>query len=947
MKIKELFKGSGSNQQESVKSKGDNQQYSKAYRIEDIKKLEENVNIKEKNFSINDLGAYTFKTTLFKDELRTPHFEIQKSLDHYDDMPNINAGINQIVLFITGNEVRITSTDGYTTKWFDKWTEQRAHITDSIKLIVQHNEVCGNSWIEPVWSEIDGKKYMNDFRVMPDPSRVYYNLTQDADLENEFWIYQVPYIFRQYGDMDIKVFRISYVKNGIAWQETVYGVGLKEDDLIHIKTGTSRYGYYGRSYLAATINDGEIITQMLKNYAIASRFMAFGKKIVSLGDENDIVSTDELKKFTAILNSPEDEEHIAINKKVNIQDITPSNFNEMSNGLDYVRKDISAGLLPNFMTPWSDTMGSYSATNNAKIPFELSLENKRNSYIKMLNKKILEPIMKQNPKLKDATFEFGEVTLDDSKDTQTTLLELYNNDVITLNQLLKGIGRDTVENGDIYKTTRNYIYQKKYSMDQSDVEGFQEPFMQRKVQKDIERDNGYNDFNRFEEPKERISTQFKEKKFDDYGSRITTDDISNKLKKIGFNIKDKDNSYLFAGKGDRYEDGAITYVYNNGWYQFQVEKKGYNAKIFKTQNVNMIDNKINEIMIYLKESFQESINLKEQVVNALKFIETDKDFIKEIKKKYDKEIEVIKTTVVKDSNIIRLCKDVKSDAYIIYNNNNIINDKDYIDKELAIKKYNLEIENARLEYENFIRGDSEIDKASQELFKYAKEIQWEATKELLEELKKSSMKEGYGKKILKEKNVINPSFLGKVDGLFDVFNNKLKSKVDEMVNKLSLSNVEIIDDMGTDSLDNDAEVKSTKDMLSDLIFDQFKTFNQNQSQNIKRILSNGIISGSSTSEIEQELKDTVVDWKKYKPSENDYKISRIANTEMHRSGLQLKLLEWKKMGINHVIYRSHVDDKVRDSHRKLNNKIFTIDEALQLEEWKEINCRCSFSPISV
>ena len=379
MKIKELFSNSSSDLSESIKQKGDINPYSKAYRIEDIKKLEENVNIKEKNFSINDLGAYTFKTTLFKDFLRTPHFEIQKSLDHYDDMPNINAGINQIVLFITGNEVRITSTDEYTTKWFEKWMEQRAHITDSIKLIVQHNEVCGNSWIEPVWGEVNGKKYMNDFKVMPDPSRVYYNLTQDADLENEFWIYQVPYIFRQYGDMDIKVFRISYVKNGIAWQETVYGVGLKEDDLIHIKTGTSRYGYYGRSYLAATINDGEIITQMLKNYAIASRFMAFGKKIVSLGDENDIVSTDELKKFTAILNSPEDEEHIAINKKVNIQDITPSNFNEMSNGLDYVRKDISAGLLPNFMTPWSDTMGSYSATNNAKIPFELSLENKRNS----------------------------------------------------------------------------------------------------------------------------------------------------------------------------------------------------------------------------------------------------------------------------------------------------------------------------------------------------------------------------------------------------------------------------------------------------------------------------------------------------------------------------------------------------------------------------------------
>ena len=491
MKIKDLFKGTSSVYKESVekieKKNSNESQYSKAYKLEDIKEFKESNNIKDKDFTVNDLGAYTFKTTLFKDELKTPHYIIQKSLEHYEDMPNINAGINQIVLFITGNDVKITSTDEYTKKWFEKWMEQRVHITNSIKLIVQQNEVCGNSWIEPIWDEVDGRKYMNDFKVIPDPSRVYYNLSQDADLENEFWIYQVPYIFRKYGNMDIKVFRISYVKNGIAWQETVYGVGLKKDDLIHIKMGNSRYGYYGRSYLASTINDGEIITQMLKNYAIASRFMAFGKKIISLGDENDMVSTDELKKFTDILNSPEDEEHIAINKKVNVQDITPSNFNEMSTGLDYVRKDISAGLLPNFMTPWADTMGSYSATNNAKIPFELSLENKRNTYIKLLNDKILKPIMKQNPKLKDATFEFGEVTLDDSSQTQASLLDLYNNDVITLNQLLKGLNLPTLKNGDIYKSTRNYIYQSKYKMQQSDIDSLQEPFIQTKVKNEIDK----------------------------------------------------------------------------------------------------------------------------------------------------------------------------------------------------------------------------------------------------------------------------------------------------------------------------------------------------------------------------------------------------------------------------------------------------------------------------
>jgi SPP1 gp7 family putative phage head morphogenesis protein len=890
MKIRELFKAPAMS--EGAKSKEDlKNQYSKAYKLEDVKKLEEKVNLKEKNYSLNDLGAYTFKTSLFKSELKTPHFEIQKSLEMYEDMPNINAGINQIVLFITGNEVKITSTDEYTNKWFEKWQEQRAHITDSVKNIILHSEVCGNTWIEPVWSDNKGEKYLNDFKVMPDPTRVYYNLTQDADLENEFWIYQVPYIFRQFGDMNIKIFRISYVKNGIAWQETVYGVGLKEEDLIHIKTGTSRYGYYGRSYLASTINDGEIITQMLKNYAIASRFMAFGKKLVSLGDENDIVSTDELEKFTAILNSPEDEEHIAINKKATIQDINPSSFNEMSGGMDYVRKDIGAGLLPNFMTPWADTMGSYASTNNAKIPFELSLENKRNSYVKLLNEYILKPVMKQNPKLKDATFEFGEVTLDDSKDTQTTLLELYNNDVITLNQLLKGIGRETIVNGDIYKTTRNYIYQKKYQMDQTDVEQLEEPFIQRQIQRDMK-----------------------------VGNDNTPETGKSEMSEPDMGEPDV---------GERFGEN-------------------------------------------LKKNFKESLN------KSLKFLEDDSKFIKEIKKRNNIEIDrVVKREFVEDSNILRIVKD-KKDIYYLFNNLTLINDS-YEEKN--IKKFlELELEKTKLEYNDFLLGETEEDKLSDELFKTAKELHWEITKEVIEEIKKNTITEKFSKsKNLKEKKTIMSGVLDKINDMFSGFNDRLQGKLDEVFNRLFKDSkntamqykvVGFEDDLKKKHLDFDMDreieidvdldnlkrkfeteqeekkkkLEINRELINKLTMDQFKTFGDTQSQNIKRILTDGIMFGKKISEIEKEIKEATID-KKYQDSDNDYKIKRIAKTEVHRSALQIKLMTWDADGVKFVRYLTHLDDRVRPEHRKLHNRIFTIQDALGLKEWREINCRCTFVPV--
>jgi hypothetical protein len=76
-----------------------------------------------------------------------------------------------------------------------------------------------------------------------------------------------------------------------------------------------------------------------------------------------------------VLNTPEDEDHIVINRKLNVNDMGPTQVNEFSGPLEFVRKDMTSGVLPNFMTPWADSV-TFASSNNAKVPFELSLENK-------------------------------------------------------------------------------------------------------------------------------------------------------------------------------------------------------------------------------------------------------------------------------------------------------------------------------------------------------------------------------------------------------------------------------------------------------------------------------------------------------------------------------------------------------------------------------------------
>ena len=159
MRIKDLFKkedGKTSTEKAEEKKFEGRQRYSRAYKTSEIslaKQQAKSENLKEKNFKVSELGAMTFKTTIFKDELRTPHYEMQKSLENYEEVPNINAAINQIVLFITGNNIKIISEDEYTQKWYSKWLEQRPHTYTSLTDLILLCEVCGNAYIEPVWSK--------------------------------------------------------------------------------------------------------------------------------------------------------------------------------------------------------------------------------------------------------------------------------------------------------------------------------------------------------------------------------------------------------------------------------------------------------------------------------------------------------------------------------------------------------------------------------------------------------------------------------------------------------------------------------------------------------------------------------------------------------------------------------------------------------------------------
>ena len=80
---------------------------------------------------------------------------------------------------------------------------------------------------------------------------------------------------------------------------------------------------------------------------------------------------------------------------------------------------------------------------------------------------------------------------------------------------------------------------------------------------------------------------------------------------------------------------------------------------------------------------------------------------------------------------------------------------------------------------------------------------------------------------------------------------------------------------------------------------------------------------------------------------SDYDFSRVARTETARMKAIYQLLEFKKMGLKYVKYKTRNDNRVGEDHKKLNNREFEIDWLLSpagesVRITNRPNCRCRY-----
>lgn len=194
------------------------------------------------------------------------------------------------------------------------------------------------------------------------------------------------------------------------------------------------------------------------------------------------------------------------------------------------------------------------------------------------------------------------------------------------------------------------------------------------------------------------------------------------------------------------------------------------------------------------------------------------------------------------------------------------------------------------------------------------------------------------RKEVKREGFLSDTILKATDDIFKGFNGILKSLSQKGLDE-EIKNIDEVDD--TPVSDNVKElIRDKRQLIKQQVGDQIVNTKDNVLLDIKRLLRDGLASGKSFKDIKKQLND---DFKKDDGVE--WKFKRTMGTELKRATTLLKLKKWKEMGFSRYEWITMEDEKVRESHRNKNKRVFSIDDALSSDSMDrypgyDYNCRC-------
>jgi hypothetical protein len=411
-----------------------------------IKELFQNVDKRK----ASAVGVNRFRLTLDKENVKTPHYCMQKVEDILQTRTSLANGLRQLMLF-TMPDLHFTSDDEKSSVFANEWLEQRDDMQREISNFLYLFLGGGNSYFEPLYIKMkNGKKCLDNLYNVPLPSTVYVNL--NAKSEEEYWVVEYPLeVFSARGKV-LRFVPVSYVYGSYMWRNNVWGITLAKDELEQLKFMWSPSPFYGTGLLTTSIDNEDVAEEILKNWALSAKYRSLSKKIIGFYNEDgESVDPSELDRIQDQFDSMEEEDSLLVNKKFVSSDLTFTGADNMMNQeLEFLRKDSGASLTPNYMTAFSQD-SSLATASEAKVPFALSIEATQRIFQKFLNNLITKNLKECYSFLKDdLELVLGKAELYSRNENFMNYSQLYNMRACSFNELRISAGAQAVEGGDTW-----------------------------------------------------------------------------------------------------------------------------------------------------------------------------------------------------------------------------------------------------------------------------------------------------------------------------------------------------------------------------------------------------------------------------------------------------------------------------------------------------------------
>lgn len=388
---------------------------------------------------ISNIGVATFKMgDTDKNAARTPHYEIKKCVEMYEKNPIVQSACEQLRLFIIPNKnIKIKSEDPKTQEFLEEWHYLRKGIMDEYSNILLTNLICGNGPMEKHYKVINGKNVLDNVFSYNNMERLYINPDNEPEkkyiLKLDVGVNQIYYDGRW---QQPTYYQIRYMKNYSWFMDMVYGIYIPQDRISIYRSGWSRDNIYGRSGLASAIDANNILFEILSSWDTITKTRQIDQKLFSIADSEsgNTITQSQLDDLAQKLTDSQDSYNI-INiplKNLMEKDIkTSGNYDLLTEVFDILRKMIMMSLLPQHLTPWSDS-STTQGSEAAMPPFLSRVKAKQNEFINYLNSEVIDELRKSYPWLaEDATFVFDEPNIVGYDHYVTMMNNLIGTGVIT------------------------------------------------------------------------------------------------------------------------------------------------------------------------------------------------------------------------------------------------------------------------------------------------------------------------------------------------------------------------------------------------------------------------------------------------------------------------------------------------------------------------------------